>query len=385
MSGRDGVLEQLDVEQATLIAWLNPLNKPLRHKLGLLGLLALAVLPVLLRPVTALTISSAFFFAMFVMSWDAVSGYTGQISFGHSVFFTVGAYTTTMLNMGHGLPPLVSIPVGVVLAALAGLIIGLPTLRLRGPYFSLVTIIVPVILLNVFIFFSDIFGGQQGLSSPETLLGLGVTDSIVLYYLSFAVFLLVLIVLLAVTRSDAGRVFTAIRESEDAVSSAGLNPAKFKIFAFVLSAAVGGLAGAVLVHTPRGAVTPDTLLVLTVNIEIIIAAIIGGMGTIVGAAVGGLFFYMARDFLREAAFTVPGIGAEVGDVNVVVFTLIMLLILYFLPIGLVRGGIIAGRKVLSKTGVNVATDGGRPTEPANPVRRVLRNWREAWGGDDDER
>lgn len=109
----------------------DPRSLPLRHKIGVIGLIGLMVLPVFIGPLDALTMTSALFFAMFVMSWDAVSGYTGQISFGHGVFFAVGAYTTTLLNLGFGVPSVLSIPAGIVLAALAGVIIGVPALRLR--------------------------------------------------------------------------------------------------------------------------------------------------------------------------------------------------------------------------------------------------------------
>ncbi|HET7324857.1 MAG TPA: branched-chain amino acid ABC transporter permease, partial [Halococcus sp.] len=270
-SGADGTAE---ATERGLRSVLDPRTLPLRHRLGVLGLIVLALLPVVLNPLDALTMAAALFFAMFVMSWDVVSGYTGQISFGHGVFFAVGAYTTTLLNLGFGIPPLVSIPAGVVLAAVAGVLIGVPALRLRGPYLSLVTLIAPLILLQIFVYYSDIFGGELGLSSPESLLGYAPYAN---YYLAFFLFLFILLVLLAVTRSNAGAVFTAIREDEDAVAAAGLNPAKFKTFAFVFSAAIGGLAGAMFVHTPVGSPRPSVLFTVVVNVEVIIAAILGGM------------------------------------------------------------------------------------------------------------
>ena len=175
MSGNDDILKQIDIESNTLADWLNPINKPLRHKLGMVGLLGLAVLPVLLTPLQALQLAGAYFFAMFVMSWDVVSGYTGQISFGHGVFFAVGGYASALMNLRMGLDPILAIPVGILAAALAGLIIGVPALRLRGPYLSLVTLIVPLIVAQIFNVYSGVFGGTQGLVSPppDRLLGLG--------------------------------------------------------------------------------------------------------------------------------------------------------------------------------------------------------------------
>jgi branched-chain amino acid transport system permease protein len=362
-------------------AFLDPRNLPLRHKLGVLGLVGLAILPVFIGPLSALTMTSAMFFAMFTMSWDAVSGYTGQISFGHGVFFTIGAYTTTLLNLGFGVPPLLSIPAGIALAAVAGILIGVPALRLRGPYLSLVTLVAPLILLQIFIFKSDIFGGEIGLNPPASLLGFSPYAN---YYLAFGLFLFVLAVLLAVTRSNAGAVFTAIREDEDAVSAAGLNPAKFKIFAFVLSAAIGGLAGAVFVHTPQGSPRPTVLLTLVVNIEVIIAAILGGMGTIVGAAIGGIFFYLFREWLSGVGWVVPIIETPVSEIDFLVFSVITLGLLFFLPGGFLRAGLRSGRKVIDRLGVDgdqtPATDGGQ-----TPLEQAIEKYREAYrdwfGGD----
>jgi branched-chain amino acid transport system permease protein len=366
--------ERIDVEKETL-QWLDPRTKPLRHKLGLVGVVLLLALPAALRPLTALDVARALFFAVFVMSWDVVSGYTGQISFGHGVFFTVGGYTSALLNLEMGMSPFMAIPVGIVLAAIVGLVIGVPALRLQGPYLSLITLIAPLLILGIFKFKPDLFGGSQGLSRPDTLLGLTSGDAIVVYYLAVGLFLLVLGILLAVTRSDAGRIFTAIRESEDAVSSAGLNPAKYKVFAFVLSAAVGGLAGAVFVHTPIGSASPGTLLNLTLNIEIVIAAVIGGMGTIVGAAVGGLVFFLLQGLLGNIEF--------LSKIDIALFGALTLAIIYLLPGGLMRGAVQAGRAVLDRTDSDVATDGGQPDPEATPVRTVIRNWRRQLGGDDE--
>jgi len=363
---------------------LNPLRLPLRHRLGLLGLAGMAVLPQLVSTSFVVTLSLAYFWGVYAMSWDVVSGYTGQISFGHGVFFAVGGYTSALLNLGYGIDPVLSIPVGVVLAAAAGLIIGVPALRLRGPYLSLVTLVAPLILTQVFIFRSDIFNGEQGLSGVSPLFGLRTFGGeVAFYYVAFGLFVFVLAVLLLVTRTDAGSVLTAIREDPDTVAASGLNPSKFKIMAFVLSAAIGGLAGAVIVHTPSGNASPTTLMTITVNVEVIIAAILGGMGTIVGAGVGGILLILLREQLAGIAWTVPVIGQPVSDINFLVFALITLVLLFVMPGGIVRTAIVAGRRVLDRgSGEDtVATDGG--TAPARRVyERYTDRLRAAFGGDD---
>ena len=370
----------------SLVSVIDPREFSVRTWIGLVGLVLLGLAPfwmgflyggnqdlLMLR-----TVIAALFFGMFAMSWDAVSGYTGQISFGHALFFAVGGYGSALLNLGYGVPPVLAIVAGIVLAAVAGLLIGIPALRLEGPYLSLVTLVAPIILFRFFVFKSDVFGGELGLSSPDPILPTSgfAQATYVYYFVAFAAFVLVLVVLLAVTRSDAGAVFTAIREDEDAVAASGLNPAKFKIFAFVLSAAVGGFAGAVFVHT-TGKPTPSQLLVQTVSIEVIIAAVVGGMGTIVGAAVGGIFLSLFRDQLSNVHATLPGLGIDVGSLDLFLFAFVTLLLLFYLPGGFLRWGIRQGRRAIGADGA--AADGGK-----TPVEQVRESFRDAFGGDRDE-
>ncbi|MFC7165164.1 branched-chain amino acid ABC transporter permease [Halospeciosus flavus] len=372
----------------------DPRSLDRRHQLGLLGLVVLAAFPYWIRPVlgrgggilAVVSVTSALFFAMFAMSWDTVSGYTGQISFGHSLFFAVGGYGSALMNLEFGVPPAAAIVVGTVLAVVAGIVIGGPALRLEGPYLSLITLVAPLILLQLFIVFSGTFGGELGLSSPAPLVPMGgfFAQAMANFYVALALFCVILVVLLAVTRSNAGSVFTAIREDEEAVAASGLNPAKFKMFAFVLSAAVGGIAGAVFVHTV-GKPQPSQLLVMTVSIEVIIATIVGGMGTITGAAVGGLFFSLFREWLSGMSATVPGLGVQLSSLDLLLFSVITLAILFFMPGGLLRWVIDRARSLSGESPApgEPTPDGGR-----TPLEQTLANYRErieTLGGDDDER
>ncbi|WP_458209140.1 branched-chain amino acid ABC transporter permease [Haladaptatus sp. NG-SE-30] len=360
--------DDVTTERRTYRDLLDPTSLALRHQLGILGLLGLGLLPFGVEPLTVLKLTGAFYFAVFAMSWDAVSGYTGQISFGHGLFFAVGGYSSALLNLELGIDPLVAIPLGTVVAAIAGIVIGVPALRLEGPYLSLVTLVAPLILLQVFIVFSGTFGGELGLASPDELLSFEDFQMVITanYYLAFGLFAFVLLLLLAVTRSDAGAVFTAIREDEKAVSAVGLNPSKFKIFAFVLSAAVGGLGGAVFVHTPIGNPQPSQLLVLTVSIEVIIASVLGGMGTIVGPAIGGLFFYMFRDYLSQLEWTVPLFDAPIAELDLLLFSVVTLALLFFLPRGIVPWAVRNGRRIMARKNGDagqVLPDGGPNGDP----------------------
>ncbi len=364
------------------LANLNPREMALRHQLGLVGLALLFVLPLNLFPDQLREVNGVLFLMMFAMSWDVVSGYTGQLSLGHGAFFLLGGYASAIANVQHGLSPVVSIPIGMLVAGIGGVLIGLPALRLRGPYLSLVTLVVPVILGKMLIIFESKLaplgiplapgglGGRSGLDLPTQLVS--TFDSAVItvsqsnflgqtytglqmyrlteYYLSLGLLVVLLVVLLAVTRSSAGTVFTAIREDEDAVEAAGLNPTKFKLFAFVLSGLIGGLAAAVYVHMSLATAQPRQLLGLASvrqSLDVVIMGVLGGTGTIVGAIVGAGFFAVVTAVVGGFSFSVPVLGVQFSQLSALVLLGGAMVVLFFLPGGLLRGGIRAGRAVLA--------------------------------------
>ena len=349
------------------------------HQFGVLLLLVLAVLPLLLSDILLLKLTGAMFFAVFTISWDFVSGYTGYISFGHAVFFGAAGYGSAILNVQLGLDPLLTIPIGVFAAIIVGVLIGVPALRLEGPYLSLITLIAPLILLQIFIYFRNITGGQRGLFGVDKI----AFDPTVNYYLGFSVLLVALVISLAFTRSNMGTILTAIAGDEEIVSASGLNPAKYKIFAFVTSGAIGGLAGAVYTHTAVGSATPTLLLGLLVSANVIIASVIGGMGTITGAAIGGFAFFMARDFMRNIEATLFGVPFH--DVYLIALYFLAMGIMIFLPDGLIpwlMEKITGGEARPRGRNPEPVSDGGRtPLERA--VERFRDDLRELGGGDDE--
>ena len=333
-----------------------------RHKVGLLVLLLLAFAPLYTDLFTLVQLTTALYLGMFAMSWDVVSGYTGEISFGHAFFFALGGYTSVLLNTTFGLHPLLTIALGVVVAALGGLLVGVPALRVSGPYLSLITLIAPLLLLQVFVLFSDTFGGERGISGETALVGtqdsavititegIGSFDQLGLvrvlnFYVAFALFVVIMGCLLAVTRSNVGAVLYAIRSGEDVVSATGKNPAKFKIFVFVLSAAIGGLAGGFLAHSRVGGATPGDLLVLELSLLVIIASVIGGMGTIVGAAVGGVVLHMVEEAVLNSMGGIVIFGNSVADMSFMLLGVFGLVIIYALPGGIVRWSIERGAQI----------------------------------------
>lgn len=365
----------------------------LRHRLGIYGIVLLALLPTVLTPLELDAFTFVLFLMMFAISWDVVSGYTGQLSFGHAFFFALGGYGTAVLTSQHGLHPFLGILIATLIAAIGGVLIGVPALRLDGPYLSLVTLIAPLLLLQLLILFSspsflapDGLGGTSGLTEqPPQIVGLGsdavittdtfMTATIGTYYVALLTLLFIVGVCYGVTRSSAGSVFTAIREDENAVRASGLNPAKFKIFAFVLSGAVGGLAGAMWMHA-GGFPNTENLFGqgrIDVSVEVIIMAIIGGMGTIVGAAVGALFFALITALIGMLNFEIPLIGLELADLSPLPTFLIAMLVLVFMPRGVLPEAIDRGRRMHARY------KGEEPPEPPqgqSPSESIIAKYRD---------
>lgn len=329
---------------------LDPRDWQYRYHAAGAGIVGLGVLPNVIDVFSVLVLISMFYFAIFVMSWDIVSGYTGQFSFGHTFIFAIGGYTSAILNLDYGLAPMVSIPLGTLAAVLAGILFGAPALRLKGPYFAILTFLLPTILQDAFIFFNDTFGGSQGLSPPEELVQAGgLKESIMMnYYLGLGAFLFVLLCLLAVTRSRIGERFSAVREDEAVVANAGFDPAKYKILAFALSSAVGGFGAALYVHTPVGSPTPTQLLALSINIEIIFAAVIGGLGTVGGAAVGGLVFFLLSYYVGSTSAVLPVLDLPLAEYDFALFSLLILVLLYRVPEGILPRVIQGGEQLLAR-------------------------------------
>jgi branched-chain amino acid transport system permease protein len=379
---------RVDVDESFL-QLLDPRPLAARHLIGVAGVVVLAVAPFLTDLLTVQRLTVALYFGMFAMSWDVVSGYTGEISFGHAFFFALGGYTsviftttvdlhslTATLPLFPALPAWLTIPVGiafaVLVAALGGLLIGVPALRVSGPYLSLITLIAPLLLAQVFLLFSDTFGGESGLRGEPKIIGtqsdailtisenvgaLENTEAVTIldFYLALVLFVVILLFLLLITRSNAGAVFYAIRSGEDVVAATGKNPAKFKIFVFVLSAAIGGLAGGFLVHSNVGSARPTLLLNLEISLIVIVASVIGGMGTITGAAFGGILVRVfEKIILDELGGTGLGntvdnlVGSDIQELSFLLLGVAALVIVYAFPGGLLRWGTTQGGRLRSR-------------------------------------
>jgi len=301
---------------------------------GVLSLLVISPFLLVHQPrwITVLTLAN--FFAVFAMSWDILSGYTGQISFGHAFFIGAAGYTSALLNVYLDLPLWVTIPTGVIAAVLMGLLVAVPALRLRGPYFSLVTLVLPIVAIKLVLIGSEFTGGElgkYGLTPLSPIRGF-IPYQRVCYFYSLGLMILVAIGLTLIARSKVGKIFEAIRENEEAVEAAGINTAKYKILSFIISSFVAGLGGAIYVHYWESLI-PSTILSLTLSVELIIAAVVGGMGTITGPIVGSYFLVAGQEWFKGIGRSFPSLGF-LSKWDVLIFLVLLILLVFFTRRGL---------------------------------------------------
>ncbi len=260
----------------------------------LLFAVVMSLMPLLISTGSLRIFIFANFIAIFAMSWDILSGYTGYISFGHPFLIGVAGYTSAILSHQYAVPLYISMPLAILLTLVAGSLFFFPALRTRGTYFALVTLAFMEVTYHlVQVVKPQITGGSRGLTGLPLL----VTGAIPNYYISFFAMFLIAICLWAIGKSGVGTVFSAIRMDEDAVKSAGLNTTKFKLFAFMLSALSAGIGGVLYTHY-LGSISPRGMFDINFLFTILIAALIGGEHTIVGPILGAYFLTFLLEFLR---------------------------------------------------------------------------------------
>jgi len=237
----------------------------------------------------------AYFYAVLSAGWSLLSGHAGQFSFGHMAFMAIGAYTTGLLGRYLGLSPWLGIVAGTLMAAVVGLGIGLLVLRLRAAYLALFTIAFSEILRIILRSEPQVTRGDQGLRvAPlfgETL------SRVPYYYLMFGLLLVCLALMMWLTRSRVGLYLRAIREDEDAAAARGVDVVRYKILVFVVTSAMAGLMGTVFAHYT--AVLTPSILVLSQTGLVIAMAILGGVESLVAAALGGIIVQVGLELLRE--------------------------------------------------------------------------------------
>ena len=281
----------------------------------------MCLLPFLVSTGTLRIFIFANFLAIFAISWDILSGYTGYISFGHPFLIGIAGYTTALLTYHLGTPLYLSIPSAVLVTMVAGTLFFLPALRTKGTYFALVTLAFMEVTYHLLhVVKPKLTGGTRGLTGLPFL----VTGAIPNYYVSFLSMFLIALGLWALTRSGVGTALSAIRMDEGAVKSSGLSTTKLKLFAFTLSALVAGIGGALYTHY-LGAISPKGIFDINFLFTLLIAALIGGEQSIIGPILGAYFLTFLLEYLRPY---IPGAW------RFFLYGVIALVVYYYAPKGL---------------------------------------------------
>jgi branched-chain amino acid transport system permease protein len=266
--------------------------------------------------------------AISASAWNIVGGYAGQVSVGHSMFFGLGAYTPLLFYTLWGWPPLAGIPVGILLSIALAVVIGLPTFRLSGHYFSMATIAVAE-LIRIFFGTWTLVGGAIGLQGPAVARGwwdLTFAGDLPYYYIFLAVLALLLFVTYEVQRRRFGFYLRAIKASERAARSLGAPVRLTKLQALALSATFTSAAGS-LYAAKTGFIDPDSGFGILVSVQMVIVAALGGAGTLFGPLLGALILVP----LQTAANTWLGGGGT--GLTFILYGGIIVLIARFEPGG----------------------------------------------------
>ncbi len=280
---------------------------------------ALAFLPLGVSGYVLGLLTTAYYFGVFSMAWDLLFGFANEVNFGPSFLIGLGAYTAGILDSLYQPPIALCVAAGVAVAMLGGVVLALPALRVRGPYFGLTTLVAVLMLQNFIVVAAGLTGGEIGLTVPDVI---SIDDS-VNYWIALGFMTVSGAVLYGLSRSPVGLILQASGQDPVQAGALGFNIVKHKLAAFLVSAFFSGLAGALMVFY-LGAASVGTFVDVTVGVQVIIGAVIGGRRTILGAALGAVFIIGLGETLRP-----------LGDLATFVVSAVALLVVLLAPGGLI--------------------------------------------------
>jgi len=302
--------------------------------LTLLLLLVLFLFPLLTQNPYFLGIFiTAMIFSIFAASWDFLAGYTGQVSFGHAIFFGISAYAVSANLVFNNFSWWSALVIGLIITVGAGFLIGIICLRLKGPYLALGTMVIGLMLMNLFKIgqLKDYLWGDMGINGVPPLS----RNFTVVYYTILIFMVLSLIILIQITKSNMGTILKSIRDDETSSEASGINITKYKVIAFMISSLFAGLAGAFFAMYNRS-VNPLIFQPYYSFIVLIMAAL-GGIASISGSALGSFTFIFLSEALRGLNELDPtnAIISAISD-PAFVFSILLIIMIRFVSQGLLQ-------------------------------------------------
>jgi branched-chain amino acid transport system permease protein len=276
--------------------------------------------------------------AILAVSWDLLVGRTGQISMGHAVFYGVGAYGAALLFKYFGWPAWMTIPISLLVSVGIAVAIGLPCLRVKGPYLALVTLSLPLAVTGFLFYFSGVFGADIGIPLNRMFpISIGFRGQFVVnYYLSFILMAISAVIIYRIATSRTGVVFVSLLDDELASKACGINVTKYKLMAFAISGLFGSLAGSVQAYfTSRVA---PIYFDVSISLLPIIVTIVGGIGTIYGPLVGTYIYYLLTEYVFPTIvnYVAPQYSQYTGFISSVIFMSLVVIFVIRWPRGIAR-------------------------------------------------
>ncbi|HVC58952.1 MAG TPA: branched-chain amino acid ABC transporter permease [Acetobacteraceae bacterium] len=301
---------------------------------GLLGLVLLA-LPRLLGEFYIGELGAVYIFAIAGVGLMLLTGYTGLVNLGHAAFLGIGAYTNAVL-LTAGWPYLLTLPASALLAAIAGVAIGIPTLRMSGLYLAIATLAFGQIVASVLEKWDSVTHGFNGLPVPiPEIFGFPIQGATGVYYTALVLLVAVLWIAANILRTPFGRALVAIRDSEVSARSMGINVALYKTIAFAVAAAMTGLAGALFAQYVNF-LAPDSFDVL-LSVQFLTIVFVGGIGSLQGVIYGALFVRLLPQGIALVRDDLPGHIGHLPGLEPSLFGLFLVLTILFQPTGIYGG------------------------------------------------
>jgi branched-chain amino acid transport system permease protein len=257
-------------------------------------------------------------------AWNLLGGFAGQLSLGHSAFFGIGAYTAAIIASKTGLSPWWAIIAGPLVVLPIALIVGWICFRLRGPYFTLATIAVGEVVRLVALNWSALTGGAVGVVIKPSIFG--GTSKIPYYFVALLIAVSTVALCHLISRRKLGYYLMAIREDEETAESIGIDTTRYKLVALAISATLTAIAGAFFANYFMF-VDPTIVLPLALSVEIVLMAIVGGLGTVAGPVLGAVLLKLSSEVFRN----------EFAQANLLIYGVLLVLVVLFMPDGLMGG------------------------------------------------
>jgi branched-chain amino acid transport system permease protein len=272
-----------------------------------------------------------FMFAGMSSAWNIIGGFGGQLSLGHSAFYGIGAYVCSLLFVKYGVPPLFGLIASIVFSIVLAVIIGYPCFRLKGPFFTLATIAVGEVMLLLAVYFRGLTAGSEGLSIPfkPSLFNLCFESKTPYALVAFCFMLFALALSTWIKRNRLGFQLVALRDEDQAAESLGVNTSKVKMAGLMVSGGLTALGGAIFAQYVLF-LEPHSEFSINVSINLALTSMVGGLGTIVGPAIGSFLLIPLQEFLRI------WIGSSFQGLYFVIYGALLILVVMFMPRGIIE-------------------------------------------------